>query len=91
MIFRELSSAAFRFSLRQPGAEIMGGGAFKRPPPPSRRWKIQRPSRARVKLFNICGHSSRECTKYAIERQKRRNGPASQLQRAAAKLTLALF
>ena len=25
------------------------GGAFKRPPPPSRRWKIQRPSRARVK------------------------------------------
>ena len=24
------------------------GGAFKRPPPPSRRWKIQRPSRARV-------------------------------------------
>ena len=25
-----------------------GGGAFKRPPPPSRRWKIQRPSRARV-------------------------------------------
>ena len=32
MIFRELSSAAFCFSLRQPGAEIMGG-AFKRPPP----------------------------------------------------------
>ena len=34
MIFRELSNAAFRFSLRRPGAEIMGGGAFKRPPPP---------------------------------------------------------
>ena len=33
MIFRELSNAAFRFSLRRPGAEIMGG-AFKRPPPP---------------------------------------------------------
>ena len=32
MIFRELSNAAFRFSLRRPGAEIMGG-AFKRPPP----------------------------------------------------------
>ena len=31
--FRELSNAAFRFSLRRPGAEIMGG-AFKRPPPP---------------------------------------------------------
>ena len=46
MIFRELSNAAFRFSLRRPGAEIMGG-AFN-PPPPSRRWKIQRPSRARV-------------------------------------------
>ena len=51
MIFRELSNAAFRFSLRRPGAEIMGGGAFKRPPPPSRRWKIQRPGRARVKLW----------------------------------------
>ena len=48
MIFCELSKAAFRFSLQQPVAEIMG--AFKRPPPPSRRWKIQRPSRARVKL-----------------------------------------
>ena len=34
MIFRELSNAAFRFSLRRPGAEIRGGGAFKRPPPP---------------------------------------------------------
>ena len=33
MIFRKLSNAAFRFSLRRPGAEIMGGGAFKRPPP----------------------------------------------------------
>ena len=33
IIFRELSNAAFRFSLRRPGAEIMGG-AFKRPPPP---------------------------------------------------------
>ena len=32
MIFRELSNAAFHFSLRRPGAEIMGGGgAFKRP------------------------------------------------------------
>ena len=26
MIFRELSNAAFRFSVRRPGAEIMGGG-----------------------------------------------------------------
>ena len=26
-----------------------GGGVFKHPPPPSRSWKIQRPSRARVK------------------------------------------
>ena len=33
MIFRELSNAAFRFSLRRLGAEIMGG-TFKRPPPP---------------------------------------------------------
>ena len=47
MIFCELSNAAFRFSLRRPGTEIMGGGAFKRPAP-SRLWKIQRPSRARV-------------------------------------------
>ena len=28
------------------------GGAFKRPPP-SRRWKIQRPSRARVKTYRV--------------------------------------
>ena len=46
MIFRELSNVAFRFSLRRPGAEIMGGRSNA--PPPSRRWKIQRPSRARV-------------------------------------------
>ena len=46
MIFRELSNGAFRFSLRRPGAEIMGGGGVQTPPPPSRRWKIQRPSRA---------------------------------------------
>ena len=26
MIFREFSNAALRFSLRRPGAEIMGGG-----------------------------------------------------------------
>ena len=30
--FRELSNAAFPFSLRRPGVEIMG--AFKHPPPP---------------------------------------------------------
>ena len=33
MIFRELSNAAFRFSLRRPGAEIMGGGGVQTPPP----------------------------------------------------------
>ena len=33
MIFRELSNAAFRFSLRRPGAEIMGGGRSNAPPP----------------------------------------------------------
>ena len=49
MIFRELSNAAFRFFLRRPGAEIMGGRS-NAPPPPSRRWKIQRPSRARVNI-----------------------------------------
>ena len=49
MIFRELPNTTFRFSLRRPGAENMG--SFKRPPP-SRRWKIQRPSRARVKRFS---------------------------------------
>ena len=53
MIFRELSNAAFRFSLRRPGAEIIGG---VQTPHPRRRWKIQRPSRARVKamLNYIC-------------------------------------
>ena len=33
MIFRELSNAAFRFSLRRPGADIMGGRSNA---PPSR-------------------------------------------------------
>ena len=33
MIFRELSNTAFRFSLRRPGAEIMGGGHSNAPPP----------------------------------------------------------
>ena len=33
MNFRELSNAAFRFSLRRPGAEIMGGGRSNAPPP----------------------------------------------------------
>ena len=47
MIFRELSNAFFRFVLRCAGAEIDGG--VQTPPPPSRWWKIQRPSRARVK------------------------------------------
>ena len=54
MIFRELSNAAFCFSLRRPGAEIMGGGRSNAPPPPSRRWKIQRPSRAQVKAASVC-------------------------------------
>ena len=34
MIFRELSNAAFRFSLRRLGAEIMGGGGRSNAPPP---------------------------------------------------------
>ena len=46
MIFRDLSNAVFRFVLRCAEAEI-DGGVFKHPP--SRWWKIQRPSRARVK------------------------------------------
>ena len=33
MMFRELSNAAFHFSLRQPGAEITGGGVQTPPPP----------------------------------------------------------
>ena len=43
MIFRELSNAAFRFSLRRPGAEIMGG-ALKRPPPPAGGGKSRGPA-----------------------------------------------
>ena len=57
MIFRELSNAAFRFSLRRPGAEIMGAphDLVQTPPPPSRRWEIQRRSRARVKgEISVC-------------------------------------
>ena len=61
MIFRELLNAAFRFSLRRPGAEIMGG--VQTPPPPSRRWKIQRPSRARVKR-EMRPNSDLKCQNY---------------------------
>ena len=43
MIFRELSNAAFRFSLRRPGAEIMGG-AFKRPLSPEGGGKSRDPA-----------------------------------------------
>ena len=80
MIFRELSNGAFRFSLRRPGAEIMGGGGRSNaPPPPTRRWKIQRPSRARVnaletsfgraitcygKIYNITSMCSKDWTRY---------------------------
>ena len=44
MIFRGLSNTVFRFVLRCAGAEMDGGVQT----PPSRWWKIQRPSRARV-------------------------------------------
>ena len=45
MIFRELSNAAFRFSLRRPGAEIMGGGGRSNaPPPPAGGWKSRGPA-----------------------------------------------
>ena len=42
MIFRELSNAAFRFSLRRPGAEIMGG--VQTPPPPAGGGKSRGPA-----------------------------------------------
>ena len=44
MIFRELSNAAFRFSLRRPGAEIMGGGGVQTPPPPAGGGKSRGPA-----------------------------------------------
>ena len=52
-IFRELSNAAFRFSLRRPGAEIMGGGAFKRPPPPAGGGKSRGPAGRGLKLYSL--------------------------------------
>ena len=42
MIFRELSNPAFRFSLRRPGAEIMGG--VQTPPPPAGGGKSRGPA-----------------------------------------------
>ena len=42
MIFRELSNAAFRFSLRRPGAEIMGRS--NAPPPPAGGGKSRGPA-----------------------------------------------
>ena len=44
MISRELSNAAFRFSLRRPGAEIMGGGRSNAPPPPAGGGKSRGPA-----------------------------------------------
>ena len=45
------------------------GGAFKRPPPPpSRRWKIQRPSRARVKDAGNAGKNVRKSTKRLVQK-----------------------
>ena len=64
MIFRELSNAVFRFVLRCAGAEI-DGGVFKHPPPPSRSWKIQRPSRARVKTYLKVAHFCNFCIVYS--------------------------
>ena len=53
MIFDGLSNAAYRMSLRGPGAELEG--ALKSPPP-IRWWKISRPIRARVKVEWIFAH-----------------------------------
>ena len=58
MIFLEFSNAPFRFSLRRLRAEIMGCRSNAPPPPPSRRWKIQRPSRARADLICLCTYMS---------------------------------
>ena len=44
MIFRELSNAAFRFFLRRPGAEIMGGRSNAPPPPPAGGGKSRGPA-----------------------------------------------
>ena len=51
IIFDALSNAAFRVSLRGPGAELEGG-VFKHPPP-SRAWKSRTPSRARVSSYQL--------------------------------------
>ena len=48
MIFRGLSNAAFVFLYGDQEPRSWGGRS-NAPPPPSRRWKIQRPSRARFK------------------------------------------
>ena len=58
MIFRELSNAVFRFVLRCAGAEIDGGCSNT---PPSRSWKIQRPSRARANKVYAVGKSVSPC------------------------------
>ena len=44
MFFRELSNAAFCFSLRRPGAEIMGGRSNAPPPPPAGGGKSRGPA-----------------------------------------------
>ena len=51
MNLRELSNAAFRFSLRLPGAEIMGGGVQTPPPPPAGGGKSRGPAGRGLRLF----------------------------------------
>ena len=85
MIFRELSNAVFRFVLRCAGAEI-DGGCSNTPPPPSRSWKIQRPSRARVNIAIIL-HFEFYCGKLEVFRGQR----SIPMARRRAKLYVQFF
>ena len=52
--FSRASNAAFRFSLRRPGAEIMGGGGRSNaPPPPAGGGKSRGPAGARVNKMYV--------------------------------------
>ena len=57
MLFRELSNAAFRFSLRRPGAEIMGGRS-NAPTPPAGGGKSRGPAGRGLNVQGFSGYSA---------------------------------
>ena len=74
MIFDELSIAFFRFFLRCLGAELVGGGLFKHPPPTPGRGKsrltLGRGLRCGSLIYFISGQSKKVKTEQEFKKIK---------------------